>query len=340
MRSLLQGLGSQFQSLSVLLPLRVLPRPISVVGRRETRGTRLAQVKSSASVSSAEDLLRTYGLTEDDLKVIEQKNPSALKSNVDKVLGPKVEYLRDGAHLSTQQLAQVLRAQPRILSSSLEDHIRPTVEYLRNIVGPSAPARLGRLLATRPVLLTYEVQENLDPKIKWLETLGIDRKKLPTILTRSPDILSIGIGTDLQPTVNFLKSVGLSDKEVADKIVRSPTLFHNHLSVLRDNVKTLLDAGLEPDAVKNVVLQSKQLFRKELSTASMQDKWKFADEHLSGVLPTLRACPHYFDHGLAKSIKPRTEYLKSKYKGDISFLSEILGWSTAEFQSHKRQNGV
>lgn len=60
---------------------------------------------------------------------------------------------------------------------------------------------LARIASKRPIVLTYDREEQIGPKIKFFAELGLSTAQIRGMVAASPDVLSIGIGNDLQPTV-------------------------------------------------------------------------------------------------------------------------------------------
>ena len=69
---------------------------------------------------------------------------------------------------------------------------------------------LARVAATRPIVLTYDKDEQILPKVQFFRDLGLSVSQIRQMVAASPDVLSIGIGNDLQPTVVRSSSFELS----------------------------------------------------------------------------------------------------------------------------------
>ena len=60
---------------------------------------------------------------------------------------------------------------------------------------------LARIATRRPIVLTYDREEQIAPKVKFFAELGLAVPQIRGMVAASPDVLSIGIGNDLKPTV-------------------------------------------------------------------------------------------------------------------------------------------
>lgn len=128
------------------------------------------------------------------------------------VLRPKIDLLKREAGLSDPaKLGAVLAAQPRaLLAASLERHLAPTVAFFTSSSSAEGAgvgglgmrkSTLARIASKRPILLTYDKEEQIAPKVKFFTELGLTVPQIRGMVAASPDVLSIGIGNDLQPTV-------------------------------------------------------------------------------------------------------------------------------------------
>ena len=149
-----------------------------------------------------------------DLLLFFHHHQPSTKKNHLQVLRPKLTFLKNEAGLSDpRKLGTVLAAQPRaLLSASLDRHLKPTVEFFTADEGAGGlgmrKTTLARVAAARPILLTYDREEQLAPKVKFFTDLGLTVPQVRMMVAASPDVLSIGIGNDLQPTVVGFGDVG------------------------------------------------------------------------------------------------------------------------------------
>ena len=120
---------------------------------------------------------------------------------------PKIALLKKEAGLSDPaKLGAVLSAQPRaLLAASLDRHLKPTVAFFTSAEAAGGlgmrKSTLARIATRRPIVLTYDREEQIAPKIKFFAELGLSVAQIRGMVAASPDVLSIGIGNDLQPTV-------------------------------------------------------------------------------------------------------------------------------------------
>lgn len=87
-----------------------------------------------------------------------------------------------------------------MLTSSVKDQLRPAFIYLRRLGFKD----LGALAYQDSVLLVSNVENTLIPKLKFLETIGLSRDEVRSMVLRCPALLTFSIENNFQPKYEYL----------------------------------------------------------------------------------------------------------------------------------------
>lgn len=275
------------------------------------------------------------------------------------VLRPKLALLKAEAGLSDPlKLGAVLAAQPRaLLAASLEKHLRPAVAFFTSEEAQGGlgmrKSTLARIAVKRPILLTYDREEQILPKVNFFKELGLTVSQIRAMVAASPDVLSIGIGNDLRPTVAWIQSIGITGPDLATLLAHHPTVFHNPLHVAKENVKLLKSSSggegpkgaakdfpalkLSDAQAAKVMMGAPVLFRRLLTGKSMRAKLRYwsASEGLGKDFSELAEAPRFLERSL-KSSAPRLEFAKRISSGSLpSNLAPFLEGPEGSFATEK-----
>ena len=166
-------------------------------------------VAAASAPGEAVAFLKSEGIAEADVAAIAAKFPQIESAGVDTVRLARedggVGRIERGVRVR-RGLGAVLSAQPRaLLAASLDRHLKPTVAFFTSAEAAGGlgmrKSTLARIATRRPIVLTYDREEQIAPKIKFFAELGLSVAQIRGMVAASPDVLSIGIGNDLQPTV-------------------------------------------------------------------------------------------------------------------------------------------
>ncbi|XP_004250434.1 transcription termination factor MTERF9, chloroplastic [Solanum lycopersicum] len=104
-------------------------------------------------------------------------------------------------------------------------------------------SQIKTLVSSSPQLLFCRVDENLKPKIKVLQGLGLSVPQLATFMRRS-NFLTRGLDTIIQPNLVYLRDLLPTHHHVAMILIKEPRLFSYNLpKVMPPNISLLQNFG-------------------------------------------------------------------------------------------------
>lgn len=157
-------------------------------------------------------------------------------------------------------LIRGLSSSPENISKSA-DQGKQRFEVFRSSVGPHSVMRflrnigfsdsqISKLVTKLPVLLSYDPEETLMPKIEFFNSIGITGPDLVRILSRTPKICLRGITRRFVPCYDFVKSVVLSDDKAVAALKRAPLMLMCDVqTTVAPNVAMLRRYGVSQSAV-------------------------------------------------------------------------------------------
>lgn len=158
--------------------------------------------------------------------------PQLLACDVTSGLHRKVAILRA---LGVERIAHYLEKNPQLLHLDVEHDMRPPIDFLRSVEGVD----VGRVLEALPHGV-FRKEAKLRQRVAYFEdTLGIPRKAVGRMITRWPHVLSYSLEHNLQPKVEWLQSVGVSS--VGKFLYKHPRVLANSLSALEAKHTFLVD---------------------------------------------------------------------------------------------------
>ncbi|XP_020204506.1 transcription termination factor MTEF1, chloroplastic [Cajanus cajan] len=152
------------------------------------------------SIHSIISFLMSKGLQEKDLPRIIGMCPKILTSDIKTDLNPVFDFLLQELKVPEHSFRRVVNKCPRLLTSSVKDQLRPAFIYLRRLGFKD----LGALAYQDSVLLVSNVENTLIPKLKFLETIGLSRDEVRSMVLRCPALLTFSIENNFQPKYEYL----------------------------------------------------------------------------------------------------------------------------------------
>nr|ACU19375.1 unknown [Glycine max] len=151
------------------------------------------------SIHSIISFLLSKGLQEKDLPRIFGMCPKILTSDIKTDLNPVFDFILSELKVPENSFRRVVNKCPRLLTSSVKDQLRPCLVYLRRLGFKD----LGALAYQDFVLLVSNVENTLIPKLKFLETLGLSKDEVRSMVLRCPALLTFSIENNFQPKYEF-----------------------------------------------------------------------------------------------------------------------------------------
>ncbi|KAL2327430.1 hypothetical protein Fmac_020857 [Flemingia macrophylla] len=155
---------------------------------------------SLESIHSIISFLMSKGLQEKDLPRIFGMCPKILTSDIKTDLNPVFDFILQELKVPEHSFRRVVNKCPRLLTSSVKDQLTPAFIYLRRLGFKDLVA----LAYQDSVLLVSNVENTLIPKLKFLETLGLSKDEVRSMVLRCPALLTFSIENNFQPKYEYL----------------------------------------------------------------------------------------------------------------------------------------
>ena len=140
---------------------------------------------------------------------------------------------------------------PPLLYLSVEDNLAPKLDWLQDRLDLDA-AQLKKMVLRLPAVLGYSVEDNLAPTLDWLQTrLGLDDAGLMKIVVTCPQLLGLSVEANMAPKLGFFEEVlGLSPSDVRASIVAAPNRLNYSLKTrFRPRLEVCRAAGVDASLV-------------------------------------------------------------------------------------------
>jgi hypothetical protein len=125
---------------------------------------------------------------------------------------------------------------PSVLSFSIENNLEPKLSWLQDRLSLDDES-LRKLVRRLPSVLSFSIENNLDPKLSWLQDrLSLDDKSLSKLVQTLPAVFCYNIEGNLDPKLSWLQERLELDIKSLSKLVQAmpPLLGYN------------VEANLEP----------------------------------------------------------------------------------------------
>lgn len=128
-----------------------------------------------------------------------------------------IGVLKADLGLTNANIQRVLSYTPAVITLS-KARIQAKINYLQSL----GVTRTGPVITRYPALLQYSIGGTVEPKVAYLQSLGIAPSSIGKVLTQCPSVLGHSLDAKLKPTVAFLESMGLRGAKLARLIVTKP----------------------------------------------------------------------------------------------------------------------
>ncbi|KAH1097735.1 hypothetical protein J1N35_014656 [Gossypium stocksii] len=108
---------------------------------------------------------------------------------------PPINFLHHEVSLPFPHLPLSLTRCPRLLVSSVPTQLRPALCFITSL-------GLVRNSHTT-LLLVFDVENTLKPKINFLQSLGFDEPEVNRMVVRSPGLLTLSVENNMSPKAEF-----------------------------------------------------------------------------------------------------------------------------------------
>ncbi|KAG6627492.1 hypothetical protein CIPAW_15G132200, partial [Carya illinoinensis] len=179
------------------------------------------------------DLLRTHGLTQNQIRHLISNRPLLLSADLGKTLRPNMELFKS-LGFSGASLAKLLSKEPYILGRSLENQIIPCVQKLKRILGTDD--NVLKAVKARFSLVEFNVETVLQPNISILLSHGVPNSLVVKIFVMEPrsllmrtyrfseivnEVMKLGFNPNNLLFVLAIRSMALMSKALWEKKVEA-----------------------------------------------------------------------------------------------------------------------
>ena len=152
-----------------------------------------------------------------DLSRVIAAYPSVLLLDATRQILPTAQYLMDELAILPNDLASVLQLYPALLRTDVEQ-MRNVVSYLTSL--EVAEDNLGIIFRSFPVLLTLDIEHDMEPVVTFLKSIGVSN--VGRFVSRLPPILGYSVENELRPKYEYLSSVS---NDARFKVTKFPAYF-------------------------------------------------------------------------------------------------------------------
>jgi mTERF domain-containing protein len=203
-----------------------------------------------------------------------------------KNLKSKVAFFTDHLGLSTAETRSLFLAEPNLLRASVRTGLVPHMRFLRRDLDISAPA-LRQIVQKHPRILLYSLDDNLIPKLIFycISTLHMTTDQVQKMLLQYPDaILKYNLDRHILPiTSYFLKDLDMSAIEFRGILLKFPRIMTHSLVKIKHVLGYLrYEIGLSGHATKRILYQAPQVIG--LSRTNLVSKVQYLQDSL-GLAP-------------------------------------------------------
>merc|ERR1719287_105118 len=97
----------------------------------------------------------------------------------------------------------MMRRWPNLCAYSVEDNLEPKLDWLQQRLHLD-DAEMSKMIRIQPSLLGCSVEDSLEPKLEWLQQhLSLDDAALSNMIQQFPVLFSCNAETNLRPTLDF-----------------------------------------------------------------------------------------------------------------------------------------
>lgn len=168
------------------------------------------------SMASTADILR-HEVGVSSLGKMVAAYPNVLLLDVSSQVTPVVEYLCDEIGIWEEDIPRVLESFPSVLETDTK-RMDSVLKFMQSL--DVSDDSLGPIFRAFPSLLTLDVEDDMEPVVDFLNSIGISN--VGRFVTRLPPVLSYSVENDLRPKWEYLTNVCRFDKF---EVVRFPAYF-------------------------------------------------------------------------------------------------------------------
>ncbi|XP_075656055.1 uncharacterized protein LOC142626152 [Castanea sativa] len=134
------------------------------------------------------------------------------------------------------------------------------VKFLKN--HGFSQTQISNLVRRRPVLLKYNPEKTLLPKMEFFSSKGIPSPDIAKMFTGAPDLFLRSLEKQIIPSFNLFKSLLQSEDKTLQAIQRCSNMFTYHLDTnVVPNINTLSESGMPKSIIISILKIQPSAFR-------------------------------------------------------------------------------
>lgn len=200
--------------------------------------------------------------------------PQVMDYNLDNHLKPIADYYISDLRFSATEFGSIVTRFPRLFSYSLFK-IKHVTGYLRFELGLDA-TQVKRVIFQAPQIIGLSTEGNLQQKLDLLQTrLSLTRQELGLVLSKMPTLMNLGIQNNLLPKLEYLEKVANDANHPSDvvkrMVLKQPTLLGYSLeNRIRPRLEKVISAGLSADKITVGISMAEYKFQDWLASSQLR----------------------------------------------------------------------
>jgi hypothetical protein len=180
--------------------------------------------------------------------------------------------------LDDKSLSKLVQTLPSVLGLSIEENLEPKLVWLQERLSLDDKS-LSKLVQRLPAVLGLSIEDNLEPKLSWLqERLELDCKSLCSVIQLLPSLLGMGIETNIDPTIEFYEDCVGSNAAI-QMIAKNPRILGSSLEKrLKPRLAQVQEAVIPLDTA--TITRMAQYTEKQWSIGLAYQKTKLLKQQL------------------------------------------------------------
>jgi hypothetical protein len=169
--------------------------------------------------------------------------------------------------LDDKSLSKLVQSKPQVFAYSIEDNLEPKLVWLQERLSLDDKS-LSKLVQSKPQVFAYSIEDNLEPKLSWLQArLELDCKSLCSVIQRMPSLLGYNIEDNIEPTIEFYEDCVGSDA-VSEMNAKNPRVLGSSLeNRLKPRLAQVQEAGipLDTSTISRIAVYTEEEWSKGLA---------------------------------------------------------------------------
>ena len=309
-----------------------------------------------------ENLRTLMGFSDEDIRILIERQPALLQLSADNNVSPTVEYLLSNLELTVEELRKIVLACPALISYS-RSNLRAKIQFFRSVIGLStgelknlwlkepklirSGVKTGliphvrflrrdieferddllELVQKYPKILILSLDQNLIPKIIFflLMTLQLDIKQIQKILLTSPTFLDYNLESHILPMTKYFSEIEISPIEFGKILLKYPKIVSHSQRKIKHTLGYLrFELGLHSPQCKRVIHQAPPIF----GLSNLPRKVSFLRDRLSlsdeEVRTVISGMPTLLILGIDQNLSPKIQYLEDTMKDSEKVREAVL----------------